>query len=190
MNADSAEPVFSKRQITGGLVASILLGLSSAVAIAWGMSIVALFLGWAAAHTVTPDRRGLSSGSVSFLIGIVLAMLVPSLVGLLEPWTGKRSLETVIIVVFAVFHLAHARLPFAMVPATLGFAAFFASFLNPGWTAALEILTPGLIGFLNGSFGRWVTAQLPILPATLAGKDGEGNNRPAPDLLPHSVSRT
>ena len=158
---------FAPLQLKITLSEAVAAALAAGVAIALGLPIWSMFLGWNAYFT---RGSGLKSGLVNFgcvVIGLSVGMTAQYLFSALSQHPGlAEQMASVFAVTWVVLSLRF--LPkFNNVPGFfLGLIAFFASRLAPGWSALIELGGAALLGTVAGfatsaAQVRWLGSAAP-----------------------------
>ena len=157
---------FSPPQLKITLIEALVATLAAAVALGLNLPIWAMFLGWNAYFT---RGTGLGSGLVNFacvVVGISLGMAVQISMAALPGTPGvPEQLASVFAVTWLVLSLRFLR-HLNNVPALfLGLIAYFASRLEPSWSAFGVLGGAAVLGTVAGSATSAVQARLPARPA-------------------------
>lgn len=160
------------RALFGAALSGLLLGFGAIV----GLPLWVMLLGWTATLMQTPSVRTWTLKTLHYAVGLGLAMAGTAGFSAIETIAGEATLGLVLaIALVPILFIQQVRWgqPTA---ALLGFAGFFASYLSPGWAAALELGVPALYGaFVSGgavAISSWLAARI------FAGERGVGRSSP------------
>jgi hypothetical protein len=155
---------------------SLVAAIAAVVTVTLSLKIWAMFIGWTCFGTSAGNVKRGFAAIACLLIGVALAMGSIVVLQAISPFTGAWALPIVIFGLAVIAMLSLLTPPLDSVPGYfLGMTAFYASQLEPGLPAYIQITSAALIGGVAG----WLLVAGPQLIKRAQVESAE-NARPRP----------
>lgn len=151
--------IFSAQHTKGTLIATVVASLTALICAYFGMTTWYMFIGWVAYFMRPTSFVNMLSTGLCVSLGIILAVLAASGIGLLMPTLGILSFSVIVFIV-AVIVLTLRSLPIIGNPLAwfLGLITYFAAHIEP----SLYNLAPMIATIYLGALAGFVTYKIQI----------------------------
>lgn len=155
----SHSPTSPRAYLTITLVAAVTASLAAACALAFGLPIWAMFIGWIAFFTRGLTTRATLENLACVWLGMTIGAVAASIIGLLAPSVGPLLAIPPVVFGVALVVVSLRGLPVLnnLLSYFLGLVAWFAAHLEPSLESLQHLASAGALG----SFAGWLSHHAP-----------------------------